>query len=146
MEKNKRGRGRPKIDTGLVASLELSRRASVNMKYMYDGVALLSAAASEIPDGDLLWHSDDAACTADGKNGILEQLGRMVEQDHLRPSDCIFFANSAINAVKQGYTSRQIEKALRAVRMAIKKSRASPDDEILRLGIQRTINQLVRMQ
>ena len=51
MDKNvsKRRRGRPKIDTYLVDPIGLSRRASVNMKYMYDGVGLLSEAASEIP-------------------------------------------------------------------------------------------------
>ena len=148
MDKNvsKRRRGRPKIDTYLVDPIGLSRRASVNMKYMYDGVGLLSEAASEIPDSELLWYSDEATHTADGRSGILEQLGRMVEQDHIDPDDCVFLANYAIDAVKHGYTTRQIEKALRAIRMAIKKHKADPEDEDLAHEVNLAILRLMYMR
>lgn len=48
MEQTKRKRGRPKIDAGIADPLGIGRRASVNTKYMYDGVGLeISEAASD---------------------------------------------------------------------------------------------------
>ena len=77
---------------------------------------------------------------------ILEQLGRMVEQDHIDPDDCVFLANYAIDAVKHGYTTRQIEKALRAIRMAIKKHKADPEDEDLAHEVNLAILRLMYMR
>lgn len=49
MEQTKRKRGRPKIDAEIADPLGIGRRASVNTKYMYDGVGLeISVAASDI--------------------------------------------------------------------------------------------------
>ena len=78
MEQEKRGHGRPKIDTHITEYGAPSRRQAINAMYMFEGVHLLSVAATDIPDSDLLWHSDDATQTAKSKNGILEQLGRML--------------------------------------------------------------------
>ena len=78
MEQDKRGRGRPKIDTHITEAYASSRRQAVNAVYMYEGVDLISVAATEIPDSDLLWCSDASTQTAGGKQGILEQLGRML--------------------------------------------------------------------
>jgi|GEM_PF-3261066 len=50
-------------------------------------VNLLSVAAADIPDSQLLYHSDDATRTVHSRNGILEQIGRMIEQDHFSEAD-----------------------------------------------------------
>lgn len=132
MEQEKRGRGRPKIDTHLTEIGAPSRRQAINAMYMFEGVHLLSVAATDIHDSHLLWHSDDATMTAKSKNGILEQLGRMVVQDNYKQEDCVYIANLAIAALKNGKTSREIEKAIRNVRMTNKKVLADPDNEKLR--------------
>lgn len=132
MEQEKRGRGRPKIDAHLTEVGAPSRRQAINAMYMFEGVHLLSVAATDIPDSHLLWESDDATMTAKSKNGILEQLGRMVVQDNYKQEDCVYIANLAIAALKNGKTSREIEKAIRNVRMTNKKVIADPDNEKLR--------------
>ena len=50
--------------------------------YMFQAVQLISEAATEIPDNELLWYSDSATQTAKNKDGILEQIGRMLLQDN----------------------------------------------------------------
>ena len=55
----------------------------------------------------------------------------MIVQDHYKEDDFIYIANLAIAALKNGKTSREIEKAIRNVRIAIKKSAADPDNEHL---------------
>lgn len=145
MEQEKRGRGRPKIDTHLTEIGAPSRRQAINAMYMFEGVHLLSVAATDIPDSHLLWESDDATMTAKSKNGILEQLGRMVIQDNYKQEDCVYIANLAINALKAGCTSREIEKAIRNVRMTNKKVIANPDNECLRRLAIDAANELDRM-
>ena len=132
MEQEKRGRGRPKIDTHLTEIGAPSRRQAINAMYMFEGVHLLSVAATDIPDSHLLWESDDATMTAKSKNGILEQLGRMMVQDNYKQEDCVYITNLAIAALKNGKTSREIEKAIRTVRMTNKKVIADPDNARLR--------------
>lgn len=131
MEQEKRGRGRPKIDTHLTEIGAPSRRQAINAMYMFEGVHLLSVAATDIPDSHLLWESDDATMTAKSKNGILEQLGRMVVQDHFSKDDCIYIANLAIAALKNGSTSREVEKAVRAIRLALKEYYKESKDKTL---------------
>ena len=48
MEQEKRGRGRPKIDTHITEYGAPSRRQAINAMYMFEGVHLLSVAATEI--------------------------------------------------------------------------------------------------
>lgn len=131
MEPDKRGRGRPKLNTKITEVGAPSRRQAINAMYMFEAVQLISEAATEIPDSDLLWYSDNVTQTAKSKNGILEQLGRMIVQDHYREDDFIYIANLAIAALKNGKTSREIEKAIRNLRIANKKSAADPDNEHL---------------
>ena len=131
MEQEKRGRGRPKIDTHITEYGAPSRRQAINAMYMFEGVHLLSVAATDIPDSNLLWHADDATQTSKSKNGIIEQLGRMLVQDHHSEDDCVYIANLAIAALKNVKTSREIEKAIRNVRTANKKSAADPDNDWL---------------
>ncbi len=144
MEAQRRSRGRPKIDPSLMDD-QLSRRAAVNAKYMYDGMVLIKAAATEIPDRQILWDEDRAAKIAKSKNGILEQLGRMAEQDHFHPDDCVFFANKAIDALKSGCTSREVEKALRTIRIAVKKADDAPEGSNEKAEVQRAVINLLRM-
>ena len=145
MEEEKRGRGRPKLDTHLTEFGAPSRRQAINAMYMYEGVHLLSVAATDIPDSDLLWHSDDATQTATSKNGVLEQLGRMRVQDRYKAEDCVYIANLAIAALKNGKTSREIEKAIRSVRMTNKKAEADPDNEWLHKQALKAANELHKM-
>lgn len=96
--------------------------------YMFEAVQLISEAATEITDGKLLWYSDDATWTIKSKEGILEQIGRMLIQDKVSQNHCIFIANLSISALKNGCTCREIEKAIRKIRMAFKESTKAPDN------------------
>ena len=82
----------------------------------------------EIPDGKLLWYSDEATWTIKSKDGILEQIGRMLVQDHHEPSHCVYITNLAIVALKNGCTCREIEKAIRKIRMTLKESNQIPNN------------------
>lgn len=123
MEEIKRGRGRPRLD---VPNSRYSRRQAVNSMYTDKAVQLILEAATEIPDGNLLWYSDEATWTIKSKDGILEQIGRMLVQDHHEQSHCVYITNLAIAALKNGCTCREIEKAIRKIRMTLKESNQSP--------------------
>ena len=125
----KRKRGRPSIDIGVTSCLGGTRRTQVNAKYMFEAVSLISEAASEIPDNHLLWYSDDKTQRAAGKHGILEQIGRMWLQDHMTYASCVLVANYAISALKAGYTSREIEYAIRRIRKTANLAEKNPDDD-----------------
>ncbi len=145
MEEVKRGRGRPRIDTHITEEYYPSRRQAVNKTYMYEGAYLLSEAAAEIPDGDVLYSVDRKAHTAKSRDGILEQLGRMVLQDKFSHADCVYLANRAIAAVKGGSTTREVETALRKIRMAAKSSFANPQSPTLRRILGSAVNNLKEM-
>ena len=119
MEEIKRGRGRPRLD---VPNSRRSRRHDVNTMYINKAVRLISEAAAEIPKGKLLWYSDEATWTIKSKDGILEQIGRMLVQDHHEQSHCVYITNLAIAALKNSCTCREIEKAIRKIRMALKEA------------------------
>ena len=123
MEENKRGRGRPRLD---VPNGRCSRRQAVNSMYVNKAAQLISEAATEIPDRKLLWYSDETTWTIKSKDGILEQIGRMLIQDRHEPSYCVYITNLAIAALKNGCTCREIEKAIRKIRMTLKESTQSP--------------------
>ena len=59
----------------------------------------------------------------------MEQLGRMLIQDNLSEKDFITVANMAIAALQAGHTSREIENAIRKIRMEIKRYNTAPEDE-----------------
>ena len=128
MEEKKRGRGRPRLD---VPNGRSSRRQAVNSMYVNKAAQLISEAAADIPDGKLLWYSDKATWTIKSKDGILEQIGRMLVQDHHEPSHCVYITNLAIAALKNGCTCREIEKAIRKIRMALKESTQIPSNTVL---------------
>ncbi len=145
MEQEKRGRGRPKIDTSITEFGAPSRRQAINAMYMFEGVHLLSVAATDIPDSHILYQSDDATMTVKSKNGILEQLGRMLVQDHYNEGDCVYIANLSIAALKNGKTSREIEKAIREIRMTMKKSEAEPENKRLQYLAGCAVTELQKM-
>lgn len=142
MENEKRKRGRPRIDADFTESIASSRRVQLNAKYMFDGVEFVSEAATEIQGHELLWHSDDATHTASGKNGILEQLGRMVEQDHMGRDDCIYITNLAIAALNNGHHTREVEKAMRAIRMAYKALLADEENNVAKYNLGKAVEKL----
>ena len=125
MEEKKRGRGRPRLD---VPNGRCSRRQAVNSMYVDKAAQLISEAAAEIPDKSLLWYSDETTWTIKSKDGILEQIGRMLVQDKVSQNNCIFITNLSIVALKNGCTCREIEKAIRKIRMAFKESTKAPDN------------------
>lgn len=145
MEEVKRKRGRPKIDAHITEEYAPSRRQALNKMYMYEGVHLLSVAATEIPDGTVLWSEGQAAQTQKSRDGILEQLGRMVVQDRLSHADCVYLANLAIAAVQAGYTTREVEIALREIRMAAKASLADTADSGFYSLLGNAVDRLRRM-
>ena len=126
MNEQKRKRGRPRLDTHLTEGYGGSRRKAVNAMYMMEAVGVLTEAASEIPSGGLLWTSNAKTWTVSSKNGILEQLGRLLVQDGFAVADFIYAANLAVGALKAGCTTREIENAIRAIRLAFKAADANP--------------------
>ncbi|MGN0486950.1 MAG: hypothetical protein ACI4GB_06915 [Acutalibacteraceae bacterium] len=132
MEEIKRGRGRPRLDTRHTEAHAPSRRQAVNSMYMFEAVQLISEAATEIPDSELLWYSDHTTRSAKSKDGILEQIGRMILQDKYELSDCVYITNLSIAAVKNGYTCREVEKAIRKIRLTSKESIKRPESTYLR--------------
>lgn len=122
---NKQKRGRPKIDTCLIDGNVSSRRATVNWKYMYDGVDFIKENKELIPNWALLWLSDAVKQEAFTRNGVLEQIGRMISQDNSTYDNCLYVAQLAASAIKVGNTSRAVEEAVRNVRMALKKCKST---------------------
>ena len=129
MEEKKRGRGRPRLN---VPNGRYSRRQAVNSMYTDKAVQLILEAATEIPDKSLLWYSDETTWTIKSKDGILEQIERMLVQDQYEQSHCVYITNLAISALKNGCTCREIEKAIRKIRLTSKESNNRPDSTYLR--------------
>ena len=140
-----RKRGRPKLDAHITEEYAPSRRQALNKMYMYEGVHLLSVAATEIQNSEVLWREDRTAVTLKSRDSILEQLGRMAVQDKLGHTDCVYLANLAIAAVQNGYTTREVEVALREIRMAAKSSMKNPDNEALCCALGNTVDILRSM-
>lgn len=129
MAEVKRRRGRPKLDAHITEEYASSRRQALNKMYMYEGVHLLSVAATEIQDRELLWQESQEAQTLKSRDGILEQFGGMVMKDQLSHTDCVYLANLAVKAVRAGYTTREVETALRKIRMAAKSSLENTENQ-----------------
>ncbi len=144
-EEVRRRRGRPKLDAHITEEYAPSRRQALNKMYLYEGVHLLSVAATEIPNSEVLWQEDRVAVNVKSRDGILEQLGRMAVQDKLCRTDCVYLANLAIAAVQNGYTTREVEVVLRKIRMAAKSSIKNPDSEALYCALGNAVDILRRM-
>ena len=142
MAEIKRRWGRPKLDARITEEYAPS---TLNKMYMYEGVHLLSVAATEIQNKELLWQESREAQTLKSRDGILEQLGRMVMQDRLSHTDCVYLANLAVKAVQAGYTTREVEIALREIRMAAKSSLAATEDSKFYSLLGNAVDKLRRM-
>ena len=69
----------------------------------------------------------------------------MLIQDKFSQDDCITIASFAIQALKAGHTSREIEKAIRKVRLTNKKASADPENESLNHVAANALNELRKM-
>ena len=144
-EEVKHRRGRPTLDAHTMEEYAPSRRQALNKMYMYEGVRLLSVAATEIQNSEVLWREDRTAVTVTSRDGILEQLGRMAVQDRLIYTDCVYLANLAIAAVQNGYTTREVEIVLRKIRMAAKASMTNSESQTLFNALGNVVDILRRM-
>ncbi len=70
MEEVRRGQGRPKLDAHITEEYAPSRRQELNKMYMYEGVHLLSVAATKIQNSEVLWLEDRTAVTLKSRDGI----------------------------------------------------------------------------
>lgn len=145
-EQTKKKRGRPKIDAGLTSNGASSRRQAVNRKYMFDGICLITIAAAEIPNVEAIWYSDNETRTAKCKNGILEQIGRMQTQDNRPWDDCVYITKLAAQAVKAGHHAKEVEIAIRRIRMALKQAAANPDNLALAKEVEAAVYALAIMR
>jgi hypothetical protein len=123
MEK-KRGRGRPRVTERIAGSNAdiyesvitsgkkyRSRRSVSDTAYMYTAAKVLSEAASEIEDLELIC-GPEYMC-----RGILNQLGRMLQIEGYSENDVIIIAGEAIQGKKDGRGVKEIEKYIRHGRM-----------------------------
>ena len=72
-----RKRSRPKLGAHITEEYAPSRRQALNKMYMYEGVHLLSAAATEIQNSEVLWQGDSFRKIARTLNEVY--LGHMVQ-------------------------------------------------------------------
>ena len=69
----------------------------------------------------------------------------MIEQDHFSEEDCVYIANLAIAALKNGSTSRDVEKAIRAIRLPMKEYYKDMDDLSLKYRVGTAIVELQKL-
>ena len=110
-----------------------------------DGADLIDRYAGRIPDGELPWFMDVENQEAYGRNGVLEQIGRMMRQDNLSDEDCITITNYAASAIKAGSTTREVEKAIREIRKRIKELSQDENDSSKMYAVGCAINKLKEM-
>ena len=73
------------MDTHLTEGYYDNRRQELNYKYMFEGTGVLMDAADEIPERTILYEMDkENRCFKACKTGILEQLGRMRIDTHIK--------------------------------------------------------------
>ena len=66
-------------------------------------------------------------------------------QDGFSDGDCIYIANLAADAVNGGFTSREVERTIRAIRLAFKAKDAHTDDPYYADLAARAVDMLRRM-
>lgn len=97
-----------------------TKRTYASIYYRSAVYSLLSEAASEIPYLDGIFRLDDAGMACYQKAEIIEQLGRMLEQDGHSPDDVLYFARLAAQHYHNGYTVKEIKAWLLQIRKAWK--------------------------
>lgn len=92
-------------------SKDKTTRTQAAIFYRAAVYGLLSEAASDIPylDGIFCIVEQDGMPGVKQKNEIIEQLGRMLEQDGFSESDVLTVAKIAAEAYHNGYTVKQIK-------------------------------------
>lgn len=70
----------------------------------------------------------------------------MLVQDHFSEDDCIYIANLAIGACQAGYKSRNVETAIRTIRMTEKRLDHDPDNPQLLYDAEKAVLTLRTMQ
>ena len=124
MEEQKRGRGRPSV-TELIAGSSSksyervitdgkkyrSKRSIADTACVFSAANILSEAASEIDDLELIW-GDEYYCRS-----IMSQLGRMRRTEGYSDNDIITIAKEAIKNKKNGRSVKEIEQYIRNGRL-----------------------------
>ena len=123
MEK-KKGRGRPTVTQSMAGDkAELfekvvtngkvfrSRRSISDLTYALLATGILSEAASEIEDLELIW-GEKYECRS-----ILNQLGRMRHIEGYSDNDIVAVAKAAIQDKKNGYSVKEVEQYIRHGRL-----------------------------
>jgi len=117
MKDEKRGRGRPSVYMKVFGHEDKDRffeyqtkRAQAAHVYAASVFGLLSEAASDIPYLDCIFKVDKAKAACIQKGEIIEQLGRMREQDGYSDRDILTIARIAAKAYHDGVTVKQIKQ------------------------------------
>ena len=145
----KKKRGRPSIDEqhdGFVQFLantdtrNMSHRAHVNLFYRTSGVSFVTDHRDSIPHHDtLIQPYKDSYIQKKVGVGVLEQLGRMIEQDRYAESDVLQIAVIASDALYKGLKAKEVEQYIRRGRVkniwtweteAATKSKQLSDDDL----------------
>lgn len=118
----KRKRGRPTVAAKLMDEewaaqiksnfQDKTTRTQAARQYQMEVYGLLSEAASDIPYLDGIWGQVEMPCGGPPglkmKSTIIEQLGRMLAQDHYSKADVITVAKIAAKAYHDGCTVKEI--------------------------------------
>ena len=121
--KENKGRGRPTVletnDLIIGAQKKYSYRRAVNEKYSVAGGALVSIAI-----GDEDFNSIFVTASGDFRyQGVLEQIGRYYYDDSFTSEDVDEVIKIALDEINKGEKSKDIEKALRKMKIIVKKER-----------------------
>mgnify|MGYP007101933823 CR=1 FL=1 len=119
----KKRRGRPSIDEhsdGIVKAIsdsdtqDQTHRAHVNKYYETAGSIFVGHRRDDIPHYDtLIQPYRDSFVPKKTGRGVLEQLGRMIEQDGYRDTDVLHIAIIAADALHQGLRVKEVERFIR---------------------------------
>ena len=137
-------RERPPIST-FTDNPDRSRRTAVNLQYAINATVMITRNSDRIPNHELLWFTDDEKKTAKGKWGVLEQLGRMIDQDMFGLESCIYVAQLSAQALKAGHKAKEVELAIRRIRMAAKRKELAPENGHLKYELDLAILALDEM-
>jgi len=121
---NKRGRGRPSVIEKIAGENSAfyekiitegktyrSYRSVADTAYVFSAASVLTEAASEIEDLELIC-GPDYLCRS-----ILNQLGRMLLSEEYSKNDIIAIAREAIKGKKDGHSVKEIEQYIRHGRL-----------------------------
>lgn len=135
--KNKRGRptvyerdGMKDIGDMQKASASIGSRGRVNEYYAFEGISIITEAATEIPHHELIYYAPDNMqfmthdeLLSNGytcKKSILEQIGRMSLQDGCSTDDCVAVLKWAAESLNDGMTVKEIAARIRKARKSVK--------------------------